>query len=43
VRSVEFNGVSVPAKKVHAAFMAALGFGYANVASTNELIAEING
>ena len=42
-RAVEFNGISVPAKQVHAAFMAALGFGYANVASTNDLIAEING
>jgi nicotinamidase-related amidase len=40
-RAVEFNGVSVPAKQVHAAFMAALEFGYANVASTNDLIAEI--
>lgn len=40
-RAVEFNGVSVPAKQVNAAFMAALGFGYANVASTKDLIAGI--
>jgi len=39
---LEFNGITVPAKQVHAAFMAALGFAYANVASTDELLAEIN-
>ena len=38
---LEFKGVSVPAKQVHAAFMAALGFAYANVASTDELLTEI--
>ena len=39
---LEFNGVTVPASHVHAAFMAALGFAYANVASTDALLAEIN-
>ncbi len=31
---LEFNGVKVPAVQVHAAFMAALSFGYAQVVST---------
>ncbi len=35
---LEFKGVTVPASHVHAAFMAALGFAYANVASTDELL-----
>jgi len=39
---LEFNGIAVPASHVHAAFMAALGFAYANVASTDELLAEID-
>ncbi|RKZ84145.1 MAG: cysteine hydrolase [Gammaproteobacteria bacterium] len=39
---LEFNGVTVPAIHVHAAFMAALGFAYANVASADELLAEIS-
>jgi nicotinamidase-related amidase len=33
---LEFNGVRVPAIQVHAAFMAALGFAYATVRSTDE-------
>jgi nicotinamidase-related amidase len=33
---LEFNGVCVPAKQVHVAFMAALQFGYAKVVSTAE-------
>lgn len=33
---LEFNGVTVPAKQVHAAFMAALAFGYATLVSTND-------
>ncbi|HEY0287477.1 MAG TPA: cysteine hydrolase family protein [Pseudomonas sp.] len=33
-RDLEFNGITVPAAQVHAAFMAALGFGYATVVST---------
>jgi nicotinamidase-related amidase len=39
---LEFNGVVVPATQVHAAFMAALGFAYAKVASTDELLTEIS-
>ncbi len=35
---LEFNGVSVPAAQVHAAFMAALAFGYAPVVSTQEFL-----
>ncbi|PMN93397.1 cysteine hydrolase family protein [Enterovibrio norvegicus] len=34
-----FNGVTVPASQVHAAFMSALGFGYCNVDSTQALLA----
>ena len=34
---MEFNGVKVPAAHVHAAFMAALSFGYCNVATASEL------
>lgn len=37
----EFNGVEVSAEAVHATFMAALGFAYADVASTDEIIAKI--
>ncbi|MDE1174912.1 MAG: cysteine hydrolase family protein [Parvibaculaceae bacterium] len=37
---LEFNGVTVPARQVHAAFMAALAFGYASVLSTDEVLAE---
>ena len=36
---LEFNGVKVPASQVHAAFMAALQFGYAEVVSTQEFLA----
>lgn len=35
---LEFNGVQIPAEQVHASFMAALGLGYANVATTEGLI-----
>lgn len=35
-RDVEFNGATVQAKQVHAAFMAALAFAYAKVVSTEE-------
>lgn len=35
-RDLEFNGVKVPAAQVHAAFMAALGFAYATMRSTEE-------
>ncbi|MGE4543226.1 MAG: cysteine hydrolase family protein [Pedobacter sp.] len=37
---LEFNGVTVPAHMVHAAFMSALGFAYAEVISTEELLAR---
>ena len=37
-RDLEFNGVTVPAAQVHAAFMAALAFAYAGVVSTNEYL-----
>ncbi len=35
---MEFGGVKVPAAYVHAAFMAALGFAYATMLSTDEYI-----
>ena len=38
-RDLEFQGVKVPAAQVHAAFMAALQFGYAKSLSTNEYLA----
>lgn len=38
---LEFNGTTVPASHVHAAFMSALGFAYAKVASTDELLTEV--
>lgn len=38
---LEFDGVTVPAAQVHAAFMAGLGFAYAQVASADELLAEL--
>lgn len=37
-RDLEFNGVRVAAASVHAAFMAALAFAYANVVSTRQFI-----
>ena len=37
-RDLEFNGVSVPAEQVHAAFMAALDFAYATVRSTEDYL-----
>ena len=40
--ALEFNGITVPASQVHAAFMASLSFAYAQVASTDELLAEIS-
>lgn len=36
---LEFNGVTVPAAQVHAAFMAALAFAYASVVSTSDYLA----
>lgn len=38
---LEFNGVKVPAEQVHAAFMAALSFGYAPVISTAEYLQKL--
>jgi nicotinamidase-related amidase len=38
---LEFNGTTVSAKDVHAAFMAALAFAYANVATTEDIIAAL--
>jgi nicotinamidase-related amidase len=37
---MEFNGVKVPAAQVHAAFMAALAFAYAEVIDTDEFLAR---
>lgn len=37
---LEFNGVTVPADQVHAAFMAALAFAYARTVSTAEYLAQ---
>jgi nicotinamidase-related amidase len=42
-RDQEFEGAVVPAAQVHAAFMAALGFGYARLASTEEYLAGLPG
>ncbi|CAF0986067.1 unnamed protein product [Adineta ricciae] len=39
-RDLEFNGVQVPAEYAHAAFMAALGFAYAKLVSTEEFLRE---
>lgn len=39
---LEFNGITVPANHVHAAFMSALSFAYAKVASTDELLVQLN-
>ncbi|PHX42405.1 Isochorismatase [Pseudomonas sp. NZIPFR-PS5] len=38
-RDLEFNGDVVPAAKVHAAFMSALGFSYAEVLNTEAYLA----
>ena len=39
-RDQEFGGAVVPAAQVHAAFMAALRFGYARLVSTEEYLAQ---
>lgn len=39
---VDFEGKIIPADQVHAAYMSALGFAYANVAKTDELLKEID-
>src|SRR3954462_2732147 len=41
-RDQEFEGVVVPAAQVHAAFMAALQFGYAKLVSTEAYVAAAN-
>lgn len=41
-RDLEFGGRRVAAADVHAAFMAALAFGYARVASTDEVLATLS-
>jgi nicotinamidase-related amidase len=38
-RDQEFEGVVVPAAEVHAAFMAALRFGYSKLVTTEEFLA----
>ncbi len=38
---VEYNGQSVAAARVHTAFMAALDFGYAQVISTDQVLAQL--
>jgi nicotinamidase-related amidase len=40
-RDLEFGGVVVPAAHVHAAFMAALGFAYATVVSTDDYVGAL--
>ena len=40
-RALEFDGVEVPAEKVHAATLASLDGGYARVLTTDELLAEL--
>ena len=42
-RDQEFEGVAVPAGQVHAAFMAALRFGYATALSTEEYLGKKTG
>jgi nicotinamidase-related amidase len=42
-RDQEFEGVVVPAHQVHAAFMAALRFGYATSVSTEEYLGKMTG
>ncbi|MDE1150145.1 MAG: cysteine hydrolase family protein [Azospirillaceae bacterium] len=39
-RDLDFNGVTVPAAQVHAAFMAALAFAYATVVTTDDHLAS---
>ena len=40
-RDLEFNGLQVPSKYVHAAFMAALQFAYAKTITTNEHLGSV--
>jgi nicotinamidase-related amidase len=41
-RGQVFNGVTVPAQQVHAAYMAALGFAYADLVSTGDVISGLD-
>ena len=41
-RDLEFNGVSVPAEQVHAAFTAALDFAYATALSTDDYLGAVD-
>lgn len=41
-RALEYNGVSVPAEQVHAAYMAALSYAYADIVSTQEVLVRLN-
>ncbi|HYF85752.1 MAG TPA: hypothetical protein VD964_04990, partial [Azospirillum sp.] len=40
-RDLAFGGITVPAAHVHAAFMAALGFAYATLPSTDEFLGKV--
>jgi nicotinamidase-related amidase len=39
-RDLEFNGRKIPAREVHGAFMAALGWAYAKAVTVNEFVAH---
>ncbi|CAF4721959.1 unnamed protein product [Rotaria sp. Silwood1] len=39
-RELQFNGITVPAEHVHAAFMSALDFAYAKTISTQEFLKD---
>ena len=39
-KSLEFEGLTIPAPEVHGAFMAALGAAYAQVVSLDEFLAD---
>jgi nicotinamidase-related amidase len=41
-RALEYNGVTVPAEQVHAAYMAALSYAYADVVSTEEALSRLD-
>lgn len=41
-RDQEFEGQSIPAAQVHAAYMAALAFAYANVVSTEQYLKDLH-
>lgn len=41
-RELEFNGIKIPSKYVHASFMAALEFAYAKIENTQDVIKGLN-